>query len=113
MPTIHSRLNDLLEGELSGCLSEPPQFPYDGLKAKLKDGTELSLIYPDELLYIFKWEKEGVAYSIDTAPVHKGLGTSPNHFHNGDGEPIADPVTDTKRSPEENLKAVIKFILGE
>ncbi len=110
MNSIHERLVDVLNGELSSHLEGEPEFLYDGIKANLKTGVKLQIIYPATDEYLFSWEKDGVTCRIDTAPLHKELKTSPNHFHSGD-EIKNDELTSLKKSPEDNLKSVVEFIL--
>jgi len=111
MNSIHERLVDLLTGELSSNMEGEPEFLYDGIKANIKNGIKLQIIYPEPDEYIFAWEKDAVSYRIDTAPVHMDLDVAPNHFHVGD-EVKNDELTSVKKSPEDNLKSVIKFIVG-
>ena len=111
MNSIHERLLEVLNGELSSHLEGEPEFLYDGIKANLKTGVKLQIIYPATDEYLFSWEKDGVTCRIDTAPLHKELKTSPNHFHSGD-EIKNDELTSLKKSPEENLKSVVEFIAG-
>ena len=111
MSSIHERLVDILTGDLSSHLEGEPEFLYDGIKANIKTGIKLQIIYPENNEYMFAWEKDTVQYRIDTAPLHKELKTSPNHFHSG-GEVKNDDLTGIKKSPEENLKSVIEFIVG-
>lgn len=109
MNSIHEKLVELLGDELSSFIEGEPQFLYDGVKAKLKAGPDLQIIYPTEEEYLFSWEQDGLELKIDTAPLHKELPTFPNHFHRGN-EIEADTITSVKNSPEENLKKVIQFI---
>ena len=111
MDSIHERLVDLLNGELSSHLDGEPEFPYDGIKVNIKGGAKLHIIYPAKEEYMFSWERDGVTCRIDTAPLHKELKTSPNHFHSGD-EVKNDELTSPKKSPEDNLKSVMKYIVG-
>jgi hypothetical protein len=111
MNSIHERLVELLNSELSSHLEGEPEFLYDGIKANIKTGIKLQIIYPETDEYIFAWEKDTVSYRIDTAPVHMNLDTAPNHFHVGD-EVKNDELTSLKKSPEDNLKSVMAFIVG-
>ena len=111
MNSIHERLVDLLNGELSSHLEGEPEFLYDGIKANIKTGIKLQIIYPELDQYMFAWEKDGVTCRIDTAPVHMDLKVAPNHFHVGD-EVKNDELTSLEKSPEDNLKSVIEFIVG-
>ena len=111
MNSIHERLVEILNGELSSYLEGAPEFLYDGIKATTKTGIKLQIIYPGTDEYMFAWDKDALPYRIDTAPVHMELDTAPNHFHVGD-EVKNDELTSPKNSPEDNLKSVIKFIVG-
>lgn len=111
MNSIHEKLVDLLTGELSSHLEGEPEFLYDGIKVNIKTGIKLQIIYPGADEYVFAWEKDAVSYRIDTAPVHMDLDTAPNHFHEGN-EVKNDELTSLEKSPEDNLKSVIEFIVG-
>ena len=111
MDSIHERLIEVLNGELASFLEGEPQFLYDAVKVNLKEGVELHIIYPTKEEYMFSWERDGVTCRIDTAPLHKELDTTPNHFHSG-GEVKNDELTSLSNSPEENLKSVLEFIAG-
>ncbi len=111
MESIHERLIGVMREEFSDMLDGDPELLYDGVKARLKGGVELSVIYPTEREYLFSWKRGGVVSRIDTAPVHKGISSHPRHFHDG-GEVKEDMLTDPLKSPEDNLRAVVRFLLG-
>ena len=111
MNLIHEKLIESLNGELVSFLKGEPEFLYDGITVSLKAGVKLQIIYPEIDQYVFAWERDGVTYRIDTAPLHKDLDTSPNHFHIGD-ELKSDELTSPQKSPEDNLKSVLEFIAG-
>ena len=109
---IHERLVRLLEEEFGSHLEEEPRFFYDGVEVRLKNGFKLTFIYPEEREYSFSWSCEGREERIDTAPIHKGLKTHPNHHHLADGEVEEDRLTSPQKSPEENLRSVLEALLG-
>lgn len=109
MAEIHERLVELLSGELSERIAGEPEFLYDGLKVKLRNGLLLSIIYPRKEEYIFMWEQGGKLCRIDTAPVHEDLETGPTHFHCGT-ELKEDGITSIQNDPEDNLRNILEFI---
>lgn len=108
---IHERLVELLNEEFGSCLAEEPKFFYDGVEVRLKNGLKLTFVYPREKEYAFSWSYGKETERIDTAPIHKGLKTYPNHYHTAKGETKEDPLTDPGKSPEENLKKVMDALL--
>ena len=113
MGDIHERLAQLLGEEFSPHLSEEPALYHDGLAAKLKNGTTLSVIYPLAGEYLFKWETAEGIFRIDTAPCHPGLGKGMSHLHEGDKAAQADRITDPAAPPEENLRRVMGHLLAQ
>jgi hypothetical protein len=48
---------------------------------------------------------------IDTVPVHPGLATLPNHFHDAEGTVKADTLTVPGHEPRENVRTLLDAIL--
>jgi len=46
-------------------------------------------------------------------PLHRGLATFPNHFHDAGGRIVADPITHPDATPEDNLQKLIRALLDD
>ena len=108
---IHERLVKVIGEEFGPFILEGPEIFYDGVKVKLKNGFTLTVIYPRDREYLFSWCAGDRKERIDTAPVHNGLKTFPNHYHTSRGEVKEDPLTAPSRPPEENLRQVMRALL--
>jgi hypothetical protein len=107
---IHHVLCGVCEGEFSGILDGKPRVYYDGLEVKFIDGSTLLVRYSPRNEYSFHWTRGDDSFRIDTAPLHKSLGTFPNHFHDSKGRVKKDDVTDPRNPPEENLRRVMRLV---
>jgi hypothetical protein len=108
---LHHLLSEICEEEFSDLLDGKPRVYYDGLELKFADGSTLLVRYFSGDEYSFHWIREKEDFRIDTAPLHKGLDTFPNHLHDSTGEVKKDGVTDPKDAPEENLRRVIGLVV--
>ncbi len=108
---LHQRLSGICEEEFKEVLQGKPQTYYDGLELKFVDGSTLVIRYNSREEYSFHWMGEQ-EIRIDTAPLYRDLDTFPNHIHEGNGKVKSDDITNPKDLPEENLRRVIRFIIG-
>lgn len=112
--SLHTELLDYVEREHEGALLTPPQLAQDALTLVLKNGVVLTVRYAAADAYSLRWRTSpddgGVELGIDTAPTHPDLATAPSHLHRPDGSVVADPLTATTRSPQENLARVIEAL---
>ena len=112
--SLHTELLDYVAREHAEALLTPPQLAQDALTLVLKNGVVLTVRYAAANAYSLRWRTsadiDGVELGIDTAPVHPQLETTPNHLHRADGSVAADPLTDPRRSPQENLARVIDVL---
>jgi hypothetical protein len=109
---LHQRLSEICEEEFRKVLAGKPQVYYDGLELKLLDGSTLTVRYNTREEYSFQWNGRRMM-RIDTAPLHKGLDTFPNHLHDGKDKIKKDDITNPKDPPEDNLRRVIRFITSQ
>lgn len=111
--TLHLELGERIEEEFGERLESFPELRQDAVLLALDGGVALEIRYagPDE--YAFNWVWRDAALRIDTAPLHPGLATSPNHLHGAGGEVRADPLTRPGRDPWENVRAVIAALLAD
>lgn len=109
--SLHTRLLDHVAREHAGALRAPAQLTQDALTLTLNNGVVLTVRYAAADAYSLRWrtgsEADASELGIDTAPTHPQLDTAPNHLHRADGRVVADPLTRTDNSPEQNLACVI------
>lgn len=85
----------------------------DILIIHLRNGVTLEVRYAAADAYSLRWRYGDAESGIDTAPLHRGLATFPNHLHDAAGRIVADPVTHHGASPEDNLHRLIRALLDE
>lgn len=108
--SIHLELAALVEVEFPGHLDGPVERKQDALILQLNSGVRLTIRYADQAAYSLRWEHEGREAGIDTAPLHRGLASFPNHYHDLDGQLLADPLTSPERSPADNLRRLLQAL---
>ncbi|MHB8232568.1 MAG: toxin-antitoxin system TumE family protein [bacterium] len=103
-------LADDINSKFSNVLQSPAEVKSDGLLLQFNDGSRLELHYPNKKEYSFNFLKGGKKlFIIDTAPIHNGLETFPNHVHDFEGKLIKDEITNINNEPVENIKNFLKF----
>ncbi len=109
--SLHTQLLDYVAREHADRLAAPAQLTQDALTLTLKNGVVLTVRYAAADAYSLRWrtgaETDANELGIDTAPTHPELATAPNHLHCADGRVVADPLTRTDLSPDENLARVL------
>ncbi len=108
---LHLELKEQLEAAYREQLDGDARLTQDALLAAFDNGVALEVRYLNPKEYALAWSWGDVELRIDTAPVHSGLGTYPNHLHDADNQVIEDPLTRPGESPWDNLKAVIDAVL--
>ena len=95
-----------------GHLTASPRLAHDALTLELDCGVMLQARFagPDE--YSIEWQRGAQQFRIDTAPLHRELGSFPNHFHDADGSVYADRLTRPGAAPWDNLQAVLEMVLA-
>ncbi len=111
--SLHLELAETLGEALGAELAAAPQPALDALVLRLANGIELTVRYAAPDAYSLRWTRGEAECGIDTAPVHRDLATSPNHFHDAAGRTLADPVTDPKAAPAENVIRLVHRLTAE
>ena len=113
--SLHLELGSAVEAAFADDLDFPVEQKQDALIIRLKNGVMLTVRYAAPDAYSLRWVcGEGdVESGIDTAPLHPGLATFPNHFHDADGRVVADPITRPGAHPQENLQKLIRALLDD
>lgn len=111
--SLHFALGSAIEDSFGDRLSTPPEMLQDALVVRFENGIVLTIRYARGDAYSLRWTLNGSEFGIDTAPLHRGLKTFPNHYHDAQGLAHADPITSPSAAPEENLSRLITFLLDE
>lgn len=111
--SLHLELGAAIDASFSDALASPVEQKQDALVVRLSNGVTLEVRYAAADAYALRWLYGDAESGIDTAPLHDGLKTFPNHFHDANGRITADPVTRPHASPEENVKALIRALLDD
>lgn len=94
-------------------LHDAPVLAHDALTATLDNGVILELHFAGAEEYSLRWQHDGRVFAIDTAPLHPGLATFPNHLHAPDGTLHPDPLTQPGRAPWDNVRALVERVLSD
>lgn len=109
--SLHLELGAAIEASFATDLASPVEQKQDALVIRLNNGVTLQVRYAAADAYSLRWLYGDAESGIDTAPLHHGLKTFPNHFHDSNGHITADPITRPDALPEENVRALIRALL--
>jgi hypothetical protein len=108
---LHLELKQKIEASYGNRVPEGVTLSQDALLVSLDNGVTVEMRYLNPAEYSIGWVWGDVELRIDTAPLHRGLGTFPNHFHDADGRICADLVTRPGRPPWENVSRLLEALL--
>lgn len=111
--SINVELGRFVEDCFGARLSAVPELHQDALLVGLDNGVRLEARFATADEYAISWLWGEAELRIDTAPLHAGLETFPNHLHDAQGELRADPFTRPGDAPHENLRRVIEALLDD
>lgn len=111
--SVHADLAGEMTARYGRRLVRPPVLTHDALTLELENGVRLQARFASAEEYSIAWEAGTVLCRIDTAPLHAGLATFPNHLHADAGPPRLDPLTQPGEPPLANLCAVIDAVLAD
>jgi hypothetical protein len=111
--SLHLELGAAVEANFGDALEGPLERKQDALIVRLKNGVTLEVRYAAPDAYSLRWSAGGAECGIDTAPLHSGLATFPNHFHDAAGRVLADPITRPGASPQDNLQRLLRALLDD
>lgn len=111
--SLHLELASAIEASFTDGLASPVEQKQDALIIRLENGVTLEVRYAAADAYSLRWAYGDAESGIDTAPLHHGLETFPNHFHDAGGRIIADPITRPGALPEDNLQRLIRALLDD
>lgn len=111
--SLHLELGAMIEQAFGDQLALPVEQKQDALIVRLKNGVTLTVRYAAPDAYSLQWTHGEAGAGIDTAPLHRGLASFPNHFHDASGSVAADPITHPMAAPEDNLQRLIRALLED
>lgn len=111
--SLHADLAERAIEEYEPRLLGIPRVSHDALTLELDNGVVLQARFASDSEYSIQWRRDDAEQRIDTAPLHPGLASYPNHRHTAEGTVCADNLTRIDRSPWENLLAVLQMLLKE
>lgn len=111
--SLHFELATAVDAAFADHLDGPVEQKQDALIIRLKNGVALTVRYAAEDAYSLRWTYGTSEAAIDTAPLHSGLATFPNHFHDAAGRVAADPLTRPNATPADNLQRLINALLDD
>lgn len=111
--SLHLELGSAIEAAFEDHLDSPVEQKQDAMIVRLKNGVVLNVRYAAPDAYSLRWVygESDAESGIDTAPLHPGLASFPNHFHDADGRILADTITRPDASPVDNLHHLIRALL--
>lgn len=111
--TLHSALADEVIRHFGEYLDDAPLITHDAITFYFQNGLMLQARFAGAGEYSIQWRFGEAELRIDTAPLHPGLSSFPNHLHGPDGSVRPDRLTHPGQSPQENLAAVLNAILAD
>lgn len=110
--SLHQPLAAFAMEYAADLLAEPPRLTQDALSLLLKGGVTLVVHYASAEDYSLRWQARDAdgglrEAGIDTAPLHHGLATQPNHLHTASGRVVADTITRPGAAPADNLRVLL------
>jgi len=111
--SLNLELGSAIESAFGDDLECPVEQKQDALIIRLKNGVTLEARYAAPDAYSLRWAYGDAESTIDTAPLHHGLTTFPNHFHDALGRVVADPITRPGAPPQDNLQKMVRALLDD
>lgn len=111
--SLHLELGTAIEAAFGDDLECPVEQKQDALIIRLSNGVTLEARCAAPDAYSFRWAYGDAESGIDTAPLHPGLATFPNHFHDASGRVTADPLTRPGDPPQDNLQKLVRALLDD
>lgn len=110
---LHLELKAMIEERYGDRLTGAPAVSLDALTVNFVSGLVVELQYLNSNEYSVQWLWRDILLRIDTAPVHPGLATFPNHFHGADGMVKADMLTVPGREPWDNVCRLMDAVVQD
>lgn len=110
---LHLDLKEKIDEHYADRLQAPVQLAQDALTLRLTNDVVIEVRFVSEQEYAVSWQWGDAQLKIDTAPLHPGLATFPNHLHDADDVLRDDPITQPGRSAWENVRDIIAALLAD
>lgn len=107
----HLDLKEKIDAHYADRLQAPAQLARDALTLRLTNGVAVELRIAGEQEYAVAWQWGDAQLKIDTAPLHPGLATFPNHLHDANGCVRADPLTHIDTDAWTRLRRLLDRLL--
>lgn len=108
----HAAIVDRVVEVFGERLNAAPQLAHDAVTMSFDDGLTVQARFAGDDEYSIEWRRGTRQFRIDTAPLHRGLESFPNHFHDADGGVHADTLTRPGAPPWDNLRVVLEVVLA-
>lgn len=109
----HIELKESIEAAFGAIPEVSATLCRDAIEVSLPNGVGLLIRVAECDEYAFEWRWGEAEMRIDTAPLHRGLATYPNHLHTPDGTVVADPITVVGAEPWRNVRTLIERLLTQ
>ncbi len=111
--SLHLELGSAIEHVFPDDIDGPVEHKQDVMIVRLNNGVTLEVRYAAADAYSLRWVYGEAESGIDTAPLHHGLATFPNHFHDAANRIVADPITRPDVPPADNLQRLVRALLDD
>ena len=108
----HAAIVDRVVEVFGERLIATPQLAHDAVTLEFDGGLTVQARFAGNDEYSIEWQRGARQFRIDTAPLHRGLESFPNHFHDSDGGVHADRLARPGAAPWDNLRAVLEIVLA-
>lgn len=108
----HAAIVDRVVEVFGERLTATPRLAHDAVTLEFDGGLTVQARFFANDEYSIEWQRGARQFRIDTAPLHRGLGSFPNHFHDADGGVHAERLTRPGAPPWDNLRAVLETVLA-
>lgn len=108
---LHLELKENIEATFGAAHDVSVTLCRDAIEVSLPNGVALLVRIAERDEYAMNWRWGEAEMGIDTAPLHRGLCTYPNHLHTPDGEVLGDPITEIDAQPWQNVRKLIERLL--
>lgn len=110
---LHETLKECIDAQCASALLGPVELRRDALVMRLANGVDVEMRFASAEEYAIAWRWGDAQMRIDTAPLHDGPGTAPNHLHDSAGAVRSDPLTAAGDEPLVNARRVIAALVSD
>jgi hypothetical protein len=111
--SLHLELKAQIEARYGAQLPAGVALKQDALLLQFDNGLVMELRFASAQEYVLGWLWGDAELRIDTAPLHPGLNSYPNHLHDEEGRVREDPLTRPGAAPWDNVCRLIDAVLAD